>query len=625
MKKFGFVVFAVFALFVSVSSVSSSALMEEMEGTLEVIMATKVGEKSCESFYSVNVDGKRIPFSLPAAAPPLSPGQKIKISGRWEESNGGKSFHCQKVATIATASAAKKATSSVDSNYLPEQTPVLGAQRTLVVLIAFPDHSIPNWGKDKAENKVFSSEPSDEWPYYTNDHSDNAYWKECSKEKMWLEGECLDGWKSMPKDATEYGYAGSDELKHFHDLENDAIDAVDPYVDFTQWDRIIFMRTEGDKMWGYAFATLGKNTFDTDDGKVEFSTAFVTEIDVELDSDYISHELGHGLGLVHANSKVVSTGEIYTYGDWWDNRGLSYAQLDGLHKYMLGWLDISQIEIITSSGDYWLDQREVDSEGTKLLVIFLEYDNSEEPILYYLEYHRGLGEFDSRLWFFNKNEAVDPSNLVLLKKYEYKNTYDSLVYVDSDDGDDCLDIESQEYCDSDYGICFQVLEKTGEGADAQAKVSITIPTPTPIPSPTPPPPPPSPPPLPSPTPEITPSPSPYPTPTEPATADVSKLNVYLPPNNAVLKTLILRKGKSVKVSAEALAEGSFGDIPVPNVAVKARVIGKNARRMINISPPTVLTDKNGMAEFTITATAKGSGKIFFRSQNARKILKVKIK
>jgi hypothetical protein len=138
------------------------------------------------------------------------------------------------------------------------------------------------------------------------------------------------------------------------------------------------------------------------------------------------------------------------------------------------------------------------------------------------------------------------------------------------------------------------------------------------------PPPPSPPPLPSPTPEITPSPSPYPTPTEPATGDVNKLNVYLPPNNTVGKTLILRKGKSVKVSAEALAEGSFGDIPVLNVAVNARVIGKNARKMMNISPSSTITDENGMAEFTITAAAKGSGKIFFRSQGARKILKVKV-
>ena len=362
----------------------------------EVIMAPEVGGGKCEPLYFINIGGKRTQFSLPAHAPPLSPPPTIKISGRWDESNGKNSFHCRKVTPIATASAVKKTANSTDNtgDYLPEQTPVLGAQRTLVVLIAFPDHSIPNWGKEKAENKVFASEPTDKYP---NDHSDNAYWKECSKEKMWLEGECLDGWKSMTKNATEYGYASNDELVYFGQLINDAATLIDSYVDFREYDRLIFIRTG--KNWAYAFATLGKHTFYTDDGEVKLSYAFVTENDAELDQDYISHELGHGLGLVHANSRIASTGRMYTYGDIWENRGGKFAQMDGLHKYILGWLDISQIERISSSGDYLLDQREMDSDGIKLLVIFLGF-HSGKPTFYYLEYFKELGEFDSQIFFY---------------------------------------------------------------------------------------------------------------------------------------------------------------------------------------------------------------------------------
>ena len=88
-----------------------------------------------------------------------------------------------------------------------------------MVLPHFSDHTTPEWGKEKAENKVFASEPSDVWPYYANDHSDNAYWKECSGGKMWLEGECLDGWKDMSKPATEYGYGGNGELDFLINLK----------------------------------------------------------------------------------------------------------------------------------------------------------------------------------------------------------------------------------------------------------------------------------------------------------------------------------------------------------------------------------------------------------------------
>ena len=229
------------------------------------------------------------------------------------------------------------------------------------------------------------------------------------------------------------------------------------------------------------------------------SYAVVTENDVELDRDYISHELG----LVHANSIYVSTGEIRTYGDWWDNRGGLFAQIDELHKYILGWLGIDQIKIVTSGGEYLLDQRELDSDGVKLIVIPLGfyYENGiKKLILYYLEYFKELGEFDSRI--FSDFEPDVNKDLVLPRKYKYEGDYDSLVYVDGKDITDkkALDIESQELCDSEYGVCVQVLQKTGTGENAQAEVKITLTseysTPTPITKPEP-----------SPTPSPTPSPS----------------------------------------------------------------------------------------------------------------------
>lgn len=53
----------------------------------------------------------------------------------------------------------------------------------------------------------------------------------------------FDGWKDMSKPATEYGYGGNGELDFFDKLERDALDTIDPYVDFTQYDRLVFIRT----------------------------------------------------------------------------------------------------------------------------------------------------------------------------------------------------------------------------------------------------------------------------------------------------------------------------------------------------------------------------------------------
>jgi len=488
MKKFGLVLIAVVVL--SFVSSFSSLLAEEYEGTLEVIMATETGgEKTCQPLYFVNTgNGKKIRFSLPAHAPPLSPGQKIKISGQWEdEISVKKKFNCRKITAVAKSAAKKPlALTSTDnlSGYLPEQNKVLWERKILVVCVTDEEHSpAESWGTEKIEDKIFS-----------NQHSLNAYWKACSGEKVWLTGDVFnDGnWKMMEKKWSEYGYGSADETSWAFEFINDIVSLIDDEVDFTKYDGLIVFRAGNG--WYYNWSTTGKITITTNDGEAFFSISVLSEGNIEINNDYAAHEGGHGLfSLDHAQSQSIISGEIHGYGDWWENRGKQYALLDGLHKWILGWLDISQIKIIMANDSFdsfWLEQRELDSEGMKLLVIPLGFDDDGIPILLYLEYHRGLGEFDSQLSFSNTNEAVDPNNLVLIRKYEKisNSPYgDSVVYVASDDGNDCLDLESEEFCDSENGVCVQVLQKIGTNAASQAEVKITLTSdysvPTPIPTP----------------------------------------------------------------------------------------------------------------------------------------------
>jgi len=477
-------------IIVVLSFVSSFSflLAEEYEGTLEVIMATETGgEKTCQPLYFLNKKGNRTQFSLPAHAPPnLSPGQKIKTFGQWEdEISGKKKFNCRKITAVAKSAAKKPlALTSTDnlSGYLPEQNKVLRERKILVVCVTDQEHSTESWGEEKIEDKIFSKQ-----------HSLDAYWKECSGEKVWLTGDVFnDGnWKMMEKKWSEYGYGSADETSWASEFINDIVSLIDDEVDFMKYDGLIVFRTGNG--WYYDWSTTGKITITTNDGEAFFSMSVLSEGDVGVKSDYAAHESGHGLfSLDHAQSQSIISGKIHGYGDWWENRGKQYALLDGLHKWILGWLDISQIKILTSSDTIWIDQRELASSGMKLLVIPFGFDDNNIPILLYLEYHRGLGEFDSQLSFSNTNEAVDPNNMVLVRKYEKisNSPYgDSVVYVASDDGNDCLDLESEEFCDSENGVCVQVLQKTGEDTDSKVEVKITLTSdysvPTPIPTPVP--------------------------------------------------------------------------------------------------------------------------------------------
>jgi len=591
MERFWVVAVAVAVFNLCLTTFISSLSGEEYEGTLEVLMATEVKSGKCEPLYFIKSKEKRTQFSPPADVPSLTPGQKIKISGQWEETDGKKSFRCETLSAAPAAPAKKDMRSATDiSAFLPEQSPVLGPQRTLAVLVSFPDHSLPGWGKAEMENKVFF-----------NEHSDNSYWKECSGEKMWLEGGCDDGWKNMLKPSSEYGYGSDDEINRISALMYDAISAMDQYIDFRQWDRVIFMRTG--KGWGYAFGTLGQWPFSTNEGQINLALAVVSEVCLELKSHIIAHEFGHGLSLLHADSRVISTGKIYGYGDANSAMGHRFAQIDSLAKYRLGWLDLNQIKLLDLNQDddeTWLDQRELASDGLKLLVIFLGYDKDENPILYCLEYFKNLGEFDSQVFSSFEFEFEAKKDAVLLRKYEKDlnpqagRFSDSLIYTNGESwpNDDVPVLgKMQEYCDSEhanaqaqyerYGVCFKVLEKTGWEENSQAKVGIRF-----IHNP------------------------------KPVVDEIQLISVKIKKDR-----LFLLKGETTEVAAKVLDEGGK---PVPNVPIIGTL---SSNKKVSFSPSSALSNEEGLANFTVTANnlKKGGATITFTAQEIKKNLRVKVK
>jgi len=730
MKRFVVILMAVLVFFCVI--VVKVAMAEEIKGTIRAVAYCNPQEKKSEIKFFIDTGQEMIPLK---EAPPAKVGQKVLMKGRWTVGKKNDEFICRTVSPMKI------------KEIQTETSDTAREIKYLILLLKFSDTTTSDpddWGTAKAEGIVFD-----------NSDSANYFYQESSYEKVSLSGKAMD-WRTMPEPTTGYDFRldGADYQK----LLNDAISASEVDAETLRgYDGVIlaFAGNEetNDGYLGGGNATVGKWNVKVDGEEISLSAVWINSDIFRYSASsctgclfLLFHEIGHNFGWYHSASwippenqecrycedlvDVVSGNdycEIDDYGDTENIMGGDLAQPDGLRKRDAGWLKENQVLRVLSDTTVELDQRELQSDGKKLIIIPCGY-NEEEEMFYYIEYVKSsLSDFKTawvdeidgialRLWT-GKGQGDYNNKSIMFLTGELESYQKKINYF----------TENDVFCDEKRGIKIEFIEKYGEGADSKVRVKITFTCPEEtspavsvyseqmaivagqsltahvfvqntmavgcgthtyslkaelpenwtadfdkssldispngtetarvlVSAPTDAsgsyelkftatdatdgslaltvegilnvlvmPPPPSPPPLPSPTPEITPSPSPYPTPTEPATADVSKLNVYLPPNNAVLKTLILRKGKSVRVSVEALAEDSFGDIPVPNVAVKARVIGKNARRMINISPPTVLTDKNGMAEFTITATAKGSGKIFFRSQNARKILKVKIK
>ncbi len=187
-----------------------------------------------------------------------------------------------------------------------------------------------------------------------------------------------------------------------------ALNAIDPLVNFQNgYSRIIIVEPF---QCGWAgFAMLKAMSATTQEGTVSILPVWLPDYIPTPKGEYVvSHELGHTFGLEHAtflwcgdaaypadrhaclysdNLHDLGTDWSYhvgEYDDLYDAMGGMYpqaTQFDAIHKNDLGWFSSSNIQTVTTSGNYTLEPIETSTSGLKALripssagdSIFVEY------------------------------------------------------------------------------------------------------------------------------------------------------------------------------------------------------------------------------------------------------------
>lgn len=306
--------------------------------------------------------------------------------------------------TPATTSTAKDLIGVKDTQFnlaelpnLPDNSPGLDHQKTLIALINFPDNSAHTVSLEKVKDMIVN-----------NPLSLNQFVKVNSNGRVSIDATFID-WTTLTKNS-EY-YFNQNDLKN-NELHNDAISALSKVVDLRSIKRLILMVKDGFQGNPGCYAYQDKVTV----GNASEYNGYLVVLGGYgmgcVETGRIAHEYGHTFGFGHSlenrcettppNSLIdldyLNTCAIkLAYSGTYDTMGSDGNRplFSSVWRAKAGWFNSDQIKTVTTSGIYTLEQSELSSNGTELISVPLGLNEKGDAVNYYIEYRKKLGDYDT--------------------------------------------------------------------------------------------------------------------------------------------------------------------------------------------------------------------------------------
>jgi hypothetical protein len=390
----------------------------ELEGELEVLYEDR--EESSRLLYLLQSGRERHSLHFATHQPNrFQTGARVRVAG------------VQVGTALAVASVDSGVTALAAA--LPNTT---GEQRVLVILVNFQDKPTEQpYTPEYAGNVVFGTV--------------SDFFRENSQQQTWLTGDVY-GWYTIALDST------SCNTSQIASLAKQAAAAAG--ADLSAYNRYLYAFPANACGWS-GYSTVGGNP-----SQGWIRGTFALRI--------VGHELGHSLGLYHANlwecgtTTLGSSCSAVEYGDTIDIMGGgTEGHCNTFQKERLGWLP-DEIATVQSSGTYVLAPYEAPgSANPKALKILKETNPSTgKQTWYYVEYRQPIG-FDS---FLSTNNNVRNGVLIHSGSESSGNSSNLLdmTPTDSDWYNPAL-VVGQNFSDPDVGVTITPLwaNSTGVAVD----------------------------------------------------------------------------------------------------------------------------------------------------------------
>ena len=278
-----------------------------------------------------------------------------------------------------------------------------GDQRTVVILIQFPDNPatttvneqvlLPAGATNSMLNNIY---------FQPTGRSVDGYWREASYGKASASGVVI-------------GPVFVDRVytcDEYYSMRQAAINAADSQVNFTQFTRVMIIFPPPPGCGWAGLGTLGCSTLSSGDGSFQASTSWnVANYMQSIDQGVklATHEGGHNLTLHHASTRAFSIGGgLYEtlgplgtagthneYGDQHSTMGSwNLGHYAAPHKQQIGWFSAGNLQTVESNGSFSIQPFENITGGIQALKVRRGTGNNA---WLWMEFRQAIGLYDSTL------------------------------------------------------------------------------------------------------------------------------------------------------------------------------------------------------------------------------------